>query len=56
MFHRIVVREGRIPHVEASDFSFKSWTDMKYYEVCTNEAIYEYVETHVSHAAQPATS
>jgi hypothetical protein len=51
MFHRIVVREGRIPRIDASDFSLKYWTDMKYYEVCTNDAIYEYVESHISQAA-----
>jgi hypothetical protein len=45
MFHRIVVREGRIPHIEASDFSFKDWTERRYYEVCTSDAIYEYVES-----------
>jgi hypothetical protein len=51
MFHRIVVREARIPHIDASDFSFKSWTDHTYYEVCTNEAIYEYVENHITQSA-----
>jgi hypothetical protein len=45
------VREGRIPRIDASDFSLKYWTDMKYYEVCTNDAIYEYVESHISQAA-----
>jgi len=47
MFHRIVVREGHIPHIDASDFSFKSWTDLKYYEVCTSETVYEYIEHNV---------
>ena len=54
MFRRIVVREGRIPHIDASDFSLKSWTDLKYHEVCTNETIYEYVEAHLAQAAAPA--
>ena len=54
MFHRIVVRQGRIPRIDASDFSLKCWTDLKYYEVCTNEAIYEYVEAHLSQSATPA--
>ena len=44
MFHRIVIREANIPHIDASDFSFKSWTPHKYYEVCTSDAIYEYIE------------
>ena len=45
VFHRIVVREGRIPHIDASDFSFKQWTESCYYEVCTNDAIYEFIES-----------
>ena len=54
MFHRIVVRQGRIPHIDASDFSLNSWTDLKYYEGCTNEAIYEYVEAHLAQSAATA--
>ena len=53
MFHRIVVREGFVPRIDASDFRFKTWTDRKYYEVCTSEAIYEYVE---GNPAQPPHS
>ena len=56
MFHRILVREACIPRIDASDFSFKSWTDQKYYEVCTNEAIYEYVENHITQSAHSAHS
>jgi hypothetical protein len=44
IFHLLVLREARIGHVDASDFSFKSWTDRRYYEVCTNQKIYDYVE------------
>ena len=46
VFHRLVVREGRIPQIDASSFSFESWTERRYYEVCTNDPIYEYVEAH----------
>jgi hypothetical protein len=56
MFHRIVIREGRIPRIDASDFSFKSWTDLKYYEVCTSEAIYEYVEGNLAQPPQTTTT
>ncbi|MGI9103796.1 MAG: hypothetical protein ACR2IF_15255 [Terriglobales bacterium] len=52
-FHRIVLREGRMPRIDASDFSFKSWTDRLYYEVCTNEAVYEYVESGATQSAKP---
>jgi len=54
-FHRVVVRQGRIPHVEARDFTLKQWTDRLYYEICTNPAIYEYVE-HGVDAPSPARS
>ena len=40
-FHLIAVREGRIPHINAADFTLKQWTERRYYEVCTNEEIYE---------------
>ena len=53
-FHRLVVRQGRIPHVEAREFTLKHWTDRVYYEVCTNPAIYEYVEN--GNAAPPSPS
>ena len=39
-FHLIAVREGRIPHINAADFTLRSWTDRLYYEVCTAEEIY----------------
>ena len=39
-FHLIALREGRIPHINAADFTLKSWTDRRYYEVCTAEEIY----------------
>jgi hypothetical protein len=44
VFHRILLREGRIPRIDPHDFSLKQWTDRKYYEVCTSAAIYEYIE------------
>jgi hypothetical protein len=42
VFHRIVVREARTPRV-AGDFTVKHWTERLYYEVCTNESVYEIV-------------
>jgi len=50
-FHRIVVREGRTPHIDARDFSLKRWTDRPYFEVCTNPAIYEYLESGLATAS-----
>jgi hypothetical protein len=43
-FHHIIVREGRITHVDARDFSPKSFTDRYYYEVCTHPKIYQAIE------------
>lgn len=42
-FHNIVIREASIPQIDARDFQLKKWGTSRYYEVCTNEAIYEYV-------------
>ena len=44
IFRKIVVRESRIPRIDAADFSVKGWTDRKYYEVCTDPAIYSALE------------
>ncbi len=44
-FHQIIVREGRIAHVDARDFSFKHFTDRHYYEVCTHPRIYQAIES-----------
>jgi class 3 adenylate cyclase len=44
IFRQIVVRESRIPRIDAADFSVKGWTDRKYYEVCTDPAIYSALE------------
>ena len=39
------MREGRIAHVDARDFSFKHFTDRHYYEVCTHPKIYQAIES-----------
>jgi hypothetical protein len=44
-FHQVIVREGRIAHVDARDFSFKHFTDRHYYEVCTHPKIYQAIES-----------
>lgn len=44
LFHKIVVREGLVAHIDARDFALKRFTDRRYYEVCTNEEIYKAVE------------
>jgi hypothetical protein len=44
-FHHVVIREGRIAHVDARDFSLKHITDRNYYEVCTHPKIYQAIES-----------
>jgi len=44
IFRKIVVRESRIPRIDAEDFSVKGWTDRLYYEVCTDPGIYAALE------------
>lgn len=44
-FHRIVVRQGRIAHVDPRNFSLKHLTDQPYYEVCVHPRIYEAIES-----------
>jgi hypothetical protein len=44
IFRNIVVRESRIPRIDAEDFSVKGWTERLYYEVCTDPAIYAALE------------
>jgi class 3 adenylate cyclase len=51
LFHKIVIREGAIPHIDARDFTLKQYTQRHYYEICTNAAIYKALE-----AAQSATA
>jgi class 3 adenylate cyclase len=44
IFRKIVVRESRIPRIDATDFSVKGWTERLYYEVCADPAIYTALE------------
>jgi len=50
-FHTIVAREGFIPHIDASEFAVKQWTERRYYEVCTNDVVYQMLEQQVQAAA-----
>ena len=43
-YHRLIIREDRIPVVSSHDFSIIRKTDKKYYEVCTHPLLYEYIE------------
>jgi len=50
IFRKIVVRESRIPRIDPADFSVKGWTERKYYEICTDQAIYNALEKRKSAA------
>ena len=45
LFHRIIVREGRIAHVDPRNFALKTLTSQYYYEVCVHPRIYEAIES-----------
>jgi hypothetical protein len=40
IFKPIVVRATRVGQINTSDFSLKSWSDRRYYEVCTHASVY----------------
>jgi hypothetical protein len=44
VFHKIVIREGTIPHVDAESVTVKDWMARKYYEVCVNQEVYDLLE------------
>jgi hypothetical protein len=44
IFRKIVVRESRVPRINAEDFSVQGWTERTYYEICTDPAIYAALE------------
>jgi hypothetical protein len=43
-YHRLIIREDRIPVISPHDFSIIRKTDKKYYEVCTHPLLYKYIE------------
>ncbi|MEO5937176.1 MAG: hypothetical protein ABIP81_08175 [Terriglobales bacterium] len=44
IFHKIIIREASIPHVDFQNYSLKKWTNKKYYEVVVNESVYAQLE------------
>ena len=54
-FQKLVVREGRVAQVDPHTFAFKRWTELSYYEACTNPEIYDHLErTKTQTSAVPA--
>jgi hypothetical protein len=56
VFHRIIIRESRTPRIDGTDFSVKHWTERLYYEICTNNDIYEMVELRLKARGLPDQS
>jgi hypothetical protein len=44
IFKKILVRTSRIPQIDPQKFSLQHWTEQRYYEVCSNPAIYAMLE------------
>jgi hypothetical protein len=40
VFRKVVIRKGRVAHLDVRDFSLLRWTDKFYFEVCANPAVY----------------
>ncbi|OQY05292.1 MAG: hypothetical protein B6I22_07685 [Desulfobacteraceae bacterium 4572_123] len=43
-YHTLIIREARIPEIAADTLKAIRLTDRKYYEVCTNPKLYEYLK------------
>ncbi|HXY06533.1 MAG TPA: hypothetical protein VEI52_01665 [Terriglobales bacterium] len=44
IFRKIVVRASQVPLVDPRNFTLQEWTDLWYYEVCSDPAIYAQLE------------
>lgn len=42
-YQRLIIREAHIQEINTEDLQVKSITSAKYYEVCTNQKLYEYL-------------
>jgi hypothetical protein len=51
IFRKIVLRESRVAQIDPRNFTLQKWTDKRYYEVCTDPAIYGEVEGEKAAAA-----
>ncbi|MEZ4576562.1 MAG: hypothetical protein R2875_00710 [Desulfobacterales bacterium] len=43
-FQRLIIRETPIPEVSLKDLHEIGPTDNRYYEICTNQKVYEYIK------------
>jgi hypothetical protein len=52
VFRKIAIRKNRIAQVDVRDLSILRWTDLYYYEVCANAAVYAALPSEKSAAAR----
>jgi len=45
VFRTILIREGHVALADPRDYTVHGWTQQRYYEVCTNAALYACLET-----------
>jgi hypothetical protein len=45
IFRKIVLRQSRVAQIDARNFTLQNWTEKLYYEVCTDPAIYNELES-----------
>jgi len=43
-FQRLIIRESMIPEVSLKDLQVIGHTENRYYEICTNQKVYEYIK------------
>src|SRR5579871_5866041 len=51
IFRKVIIRGSHIAQIDTSNFGLQQWTARRYYEVCTNPAIYAMLEAKTSAAA-----
>jgi hypothetical protein len=51
IFRKIVLRESSVAQIDPRNFTLQKWTDKRYYEVCTDPAIYGELEGEKAAAA-----
>jgi class 3 adenylate cyclase len=48
IFRRIVLRESRVPAIDAGQFALTRWTETPIYEICSNSSVYAAIEKKTS--------
>jgi hypothetical protein len=43
-FHKIILRESRVPRLDSATWKRTGMTELTYFEVCTSASVYEILE------------